>query len=134
MDQPSIVVRLEDHVGKLVRIGQPAERGHGVLEHLAGIDRRLANLSRRHLHVLLCHGIDHVTGSQVPRRQFLRIEPEPHAVIALAQVGDVADALEPGQFIAQLDGGVVTQVEAIARVVRREQVDDHQHAGRLLLD
>ena len=64
----------------------------------------------------------------------LRVEPDPHAVVALAEVGDVADARQPRQLVAELDGGVVAQVEAVAAAVGREQVDDHQHAGRLLLD
>ena len=63
----------------------------------------------------------------------LRIEPEPHAVVALAEVGDVAHARQPRQLVAELDRGVVAQVEVVAAAVGREQVDDHQHAGRLLL-
>ena len=37
----------------------------------------------------------------------LGVEPDSHRVVALAEVGDVADADEPGQFIAQLDGRVI---------------------------
>ena len=73
-------------------------------------------------------------GVEVVGRQLLRVEPEPHAVVALAEVGDVADARQTRQLVADLDGGVVAQVEVVAAVVRREQVDDHQHVGRLLLD
>ena len=55
-------------------------------------------------------------------------------VVALSQVADVAHAMEPGQFVPQLDGGVVAQVQAVAAAIGREQVDDHQRAGRLLGD
>ena len=34
----------------------------------------------------------------------------------------------------QLDGRIVAQIQVVAAVVGREQVDDHQHAGRFLLD
>ena len=43
----------------------------------------------------------------------LGVEPDPHAVVALAEVGDVADAGEPGKLIAELDRGVVAEVEVV---------------------
>ena len=55
-------------------------------------------------------------GGQVARRQLLRVEPDPHAVVALAEVGDVADAVEPGQLVLDLDRGVVAQVEVVVRL------------------
>ena len=62
----------------------------------------------------------------------LRIEPQPHAVIALADVGDVAHAFQPRKFVFELDRGVVAQIQIVAAAVGREQIDDHQHAGRFL--
>ena len=44
---------LEDDVVELLGVFQTAERGHGVLEHLAVRRRRLADLAGRHLDVLL---------------------------------------------------------------------------------
>ena len=65
-----------------------------------GGDGRLADLAGRHLDVLLLNGIDDVRGGQVAERHLLRVEPDAHAVVALAEVGDVAHAVEPGQFVA----------------------------------
>ena len=79
-------------------------------------------------------GADHVAGGQAAHRHLVRIEPDAHAVVALAQIGDVADARQPGQLVAKLDRGVVAQVEVVAAAVGRKQVDDHQDAGRFLLD
>ena len=76
--------------------------------------RRLADLAGRDLDVLLLDGGDHVAGGQVAERHLLRVEPDPHAVVALAEVGDVADARQPGQLVADLDGRVVAQVEVVA--------------------
>ena len=45
-----------------------------------------------------------------------------HAVIALAEIGDVADAGQTRQLIADLDGGVVAQFEAGAAVVLGERL------------
>ena len=95
--------------------------------------RRLADLAGGHLDVLLRDRVDHVGGGQVAERHLLRVEPDPHAVVALAEVGDVAHAVQPRQLVAELDRRVVAQVEVVAAVVGREQVDDHQDAGRLLL-
>ena len=64
---------------------QPAEGAQRVLEVLARGDRRLADLPGRHLHVLLAQDPDHVAGRQVPRRQLVRVEPDAHAVVLLAE-------------------------------------------------
>ena len=77
-------------------------------------DRRLAELAGGDLDVLLLDRADHVRGGQVAERHLLRVEPDPHAVVALADVGDVADAVEPGQLVAELDRRVVAQVEVVA--------------------
>ncbi len=108
-DDPPVGVGPQDHVGELLGVGQAAQRGHRVLEGLAAGHRRLADLAGRHLHVLLLDRRHHVVGREVPGRHFLRVQPEPHAVVALAQVADVAHAVQPRQLVAQLDRGVVAQ-------------------------
>ena len=132
-DHAPLGVGLEDHLGELLGIGEPAQGRDRELEGLAGGDRRLAELAGRDLDVLLLDRADHVRGGQVAERHLLRVEPDPHAVVALADVGDVADAVEPGQLVAKLDRRVVAQVEVVLGAVGREHVDDHQDAGRLLL-
>ena len=75
-------------------------------------DRLLADLARRHLHVLLRDGIDDVVGRQVERREPGRVEPGAHRVVALAHERHVADA-----------------IEARARVERREAQREQLSVG-----
>ena len=123
-------------------IDQPALRVDRVLERLAPRGRRLAHLPGRDLRVLLLDRPQHVRRRQLLDGHLLRVQPHPHRVVALAQVGDVADALQPGEFVPQLDGRVVAQVQqqvlppllVLRRRGRALEVDDHELAGRLLLD
>ena len=93
-------VGLDDDVGELLRLGQPAERGHRVLEVDARGGGLLADLAGRHLDVLLPQRPDHVAGGHVARGQLVGIEPDPHAVVLLAEDHRVAHALEPRQLVA----------------------------------
>ena len=65
-------------------------------------------------------------------REPLRIEPDAHAVLAQAEEGDVADAVDARQRVAHLDERVVADVELVVAPVGREQVHDHQQVGRRL--
>ena len=90
---PAVGVGVEDDVLELLDVAQPAERAERDLE-LAGRrrDRLLADRAGGHLGVLLANGRDDVAGRQVARRQLAGIDPDAHAVIALAEQEDVADA------------------------------------------
>src|SRR5262249_34551247 len=46
---------------------------------------------------------------------------------------DVADAAQAEQFVLDLDGGVVGQVDVVVAAVGGDEVDDQEDAGRLLL-
>ena len=119
-------VGAEDDVLELLRLGQPAEGGDGELERLAGCGRRLlAEVAGRHLHVLLADGVGHVAGGQVQRRQPLGVDPEAHAVVLLAELEHVADAVHAGELVLDLDGGVVAEVELVVAAVGRVDADDH---------
>ena len=96
-------------------------------------DRRLADLAGGDLGVLLADGRDHVAGRHVPRGQLLRVDPDPHAVVALAEQEHVADARHAGQLVLDLHQGVVAQVELVVAAVGRVERDAHQDVGRLLL-
>ena len=132
-DDAAVAIGLQRHVAELIGVGQPAQGGHGVLEDLAPRHGRLSDLPRRHLDVLLLDGRHDVAGREIARGHLFRVQPQPHAVVALAQVGDIAHAGQAGQLVAKLDRGVVAQIEVVAAAVGREQVDDHQHVGRFLL-
>ena len=124
MDESAAVVA-EDNVGELIGVSQSAERGDDVLRDLSLGSRRLTDLPGGDLHVLGLHRVDHVLGVQVIGGELLRIEPEAHAVVALAEVGDVAYAGQAREFVADLDGGVVAQLEGRSAFVAGDEVDDH---------
>ena len=72
-------------------------------------DGLLADLAGGDLQVLLGDGRHDVGGRQPQGGQLVGIEPGPQAVIALAEVGDVGDAGQPAQFVADVDRGVIAQ-------------------------
>ena len=128
---------LDDHVAELTGRDQPAHRRERNLEGLAAGGRLLADAARRHLEVLVFQRHADVAGRQADRRHLLRVEPDPHAVVPLPDEIDVADALEPEQFVADLDRGVVGKkglvVERLSGgVFRGGEVDDHHRRRRLL--
>jgi len=104
-----------------------------VLEGLAVRRRRHADLTRRHLFVLLLQRLDHVLGIQAAHLQLVGIEPDAHRILAGAEHQDVADAGQARNLVLELDGRVVAQVEAVVAGVGRGQRHDLQDRGRLLL-
>ena len=104
-----IAAGLENDVGELLRLGEPAQRVDGQLQLLALGNGLLADHPRRDLHVLLADGIDHVHGAQVQRGQLLGIKPGPQAVVALAQVSDAGDAGQAPQLVLDVDRRVIAQ-------------------------
>ena len=128
-DLPAVGAAAEDDVAELLRRVEPAERGDGELERPAGRAGRLADLAGRHLHVLLADGLGHVAGRQVQRRQPVGVDPDAHAVVVLAELPHVADAVHAGDLVLDLDGGEVAEVELVVAVVRRVDADDQQDVG-----
>ena len=97
------------------------------LQLLAGGHRLLADLAGGDLDVLLLNDRDDVVRRHIERRHLLRVEPDAHAVIALAEIGDVAHAGQAEQLVLDLRGGVVGQVEVVVGAARGEQVDRQQN-------
>ena len=92
--------------------------------------RLLADAPVRHLEILPLERLFDVVGNEIDRRHLLGIEPDPHGVVALSQEIDVAHALDPQQFIPDLDGGVVGEKSLVEerparRVFLGGEVDDH---------
>jgi len=123
---------LDHDVGELLRLGEPAQRAHRVLEVHAGGGRLLPDPAGRHLDVLLAEGRDHVAGRHAAGGQQRRIQPHPHAVVALAEDDHLAHPFQPRQLVPQLDHGVVAHVELVVLPAGRDQVDDHHQVGRPL--
>ena len=75
------------------------------------------DLAGGHLKVLLADGRDDVASGHVALGQLVGVEPDPHAVIALAEHGHFADARQPRHLVANVHVGVVAQVELVVAAV-----------------
>ena len=123
---------LDHDVAELLFIQQPPLRIHGQLEWDAAGHRRLANDPGGHLDVLLADRIDHVAGGEAVRRDLLRVEPDPHAVIPRAEDGHVADARQPRQSVLHLQIRVVVDVKLVIAAVGRNEIDHQRDVRRAL--
>jgi hypothetical protein len=88
--------------------------------------RLLADVAGGHLPVLLADGVDHVAGGHAHFGHLLRVEPQPHAVVLLAELHAVADAVHTGDLVLELDGGVVAQVELVVAALGGIEPDNEQ--------
>ncbi len=129
----AVVAGLDDDVLKLVDIGEPALQFDGVLEVDAGRRRRHADLTGGHFLALLLQRRHDVLRVQAARFELLRIEPDAHRILAGAEHVDVADPGQSRQFVLEIDGGVIGEIEAVVAAVRRRQGDEQQDRGRALL-
>ena len=118
-DDAAVGVGLEDDVGELLGV-RPAGPAWSWCTGTPGRWASAAGRSGRPPPGCSAAAMALITSLAVrlQRRHLLRVEPEPHAVVALAEVGDVADARQARQLVAELDGGVVAQVEAVAAARR----------------
>ena len=89
----------------------------------------MPNLSSRDLDILLLDRADDIAGCQSAITHPFRVQPQAHAIVTLADIRDVAHALEARKFILQLDRGIVTKVQIVAAIVGRKQIHNHQYAG-----
>jgi hypothetical protein len=110
-----------------------AEDVEGVLEQLAGRSGRCADLTRRDLRALLLQRLYHVLRYQPARLHFVGIEPNAHRILAGAEHDHVAHARQPSDFVLELDGGVIGEVETVVSRIGRRQRDDLQDRRRILL-
>ena len=70
--------------------------------------------------------------------QLVRVEPDAHAVVARAEECHVADALDAGKVVLDVEGRKVTEINLVVIVasvvpLERDEVDAHENARRLLL-
>ena len=125
---------LDHDRSKLLRSREPAQRIDRQLERLDPGGGHLADLAGGRIDVLAADGAGHIHGGHAARRQLLRVEPGADAVVALAHVVDVRDAVDPQQLVLDVDRGEVAQVDVVIPIIGREEIDDHQDIGGLLAD
>ena len=135
LDADDGVLRLlDDDVAELAGIDEAPQRAHGDLEGAGLGDGRLIEDARGHLHVLRLQRRHHVAGGEAERLQPVRVEPDAHGVVAAAEHGDGAHAVDAAQHVLHLHVGVVGDEQRGARLVGRVEVHDHHQVGRGLVD
>ena len=77
-------------------------------------------------------GADHVAGGEVARGHLLRIEPHAHGVVAGAEHAHVAHAVQARERVADVQRGVVAQIQGVVAAVGRGQVHHHEERRRAL--
>ena len=124
---------LDDDVLEIGRVVQAAVEVQRVLEVLSLHRGRRADLAGRDLLALLLDDADDVLRGEAARLHEVRVQPDPHGVLAGAEHRDVADAVEALELVHDIDDRVVRQEQAVEPTVRRPQPDKFEDRGRLLL-
>ena len=63
------------------------------------------------LHILAAQRGHHIAGGQVADREFLGVQPYAHGVIARTEDRDIADAVDPGEHVFDVQRDIVGDVE-----------------------
>ena len=113
-------------------IGEPAERLHRDLKRARMRHRRLIEHAGGDLDVLPLQRIGDVGCGQAERLQAVRVEPDPHRIIAAAEHGDRADAVDAGERIGDFERGVVGDEQA-RRAICRANKGARPSSGRARL-
>ena len=124
---------LDDDVAEFLGRAEASDDVDRVLEIQALGRGRLADLTGRYVLALLLDDLAHVRRGEAERVEFLRVEPDAHRVLADAQHVDVADTGQAREFVDEIDGGVVAEIEAVVALVGGGQRHDLQDRRRLLL-
>ncbi len=111
---------------------QAALRVDRKLQIESGLVRRCADHAGGGLHVLRADFVDDVGGGEAALGDLLRIEPDPHRIVARAEQLHLADALDAREPVLDVQHRVVAQIRHIVAVVRRQQVNDHRKVRRAL--
>ena len=130
-DGPSALASLHDDVFELPGVLQAAREDQVRLKGPVGYGW-LPKLPARYLQVLRAYGGQDIAGRHVQVGEPVRIQPDPHRIVAGAEDGYVADTLDPEKLVTDLTQAVVRDVELVVGLVRRLQEDDQKKIGAVL--
>src|SRR5262249_45163599 len=118
-DDASILSTFQDNVLKLLWIGEPAQGVECDLRFLVPADRFLANGAGGKRCILFAQGVNDVGSGQLAHRQPIGIDPDAHAVVALAEEEDIADPGNSRNLVANLHEREVAEVKLIVTAIGR---------------
>jgi hypothetical protein len=130
----AVRILAQNDVAKLFGFDEPPWRPNRVRQLLAQRRRLTAELTGGIHGVLSAHGRLHVGRGQSEPGQHVRLQPDPHRVVAGAEVADISDPLHAQERVVDVDQRVVREESRIVAPVRRIQRHDHQRERERLLD
>jgi len=92
-----------------------------------------ADLTGRHLHVLLAHRGQDFIHIHVARCDLARIQPQAHGIVAGTEYPHIPHAGQARQHVADLDQGVISKIQRVVAAVGGLQEHHHGQVGRALL-
>ena len=123
----------DNEVLEIGRLAEAAIKVQRILEILPLHGWRRADLAGGDLLALLLDDGDDVLGGEAARLHEVRVQPDPHGVLAGAEHRYVAHAIEALEFVQDIDDRVVREEQAVEPTIRRPQRDEFEDRGRLLL-
>ena len=94
--------------------------------------RRQPEAANRCDDVLLPHDVGDVRCGHAEPRHALGVEPDAHAVVALAEDAHLSDARDAPERVVQIEQRVVAQENGVVALVGRREHDPFQQVGRAL--
>ena len=128
-DHAAVGVGLDDDVAEGLGVGEAPLRLDVELKGAGLRHRRLVDDAGRHLHVLAAQRGDDVAGGQIAHGELLGIEPDAHRIVARAEDGDVADAVDARQHVLHMQASRSWRCRA-GRACRRATADGSPSSGR----
>ncbi len=131
-ERAAVLLRAQDDVLELARIGELARRRHRKREGLGFRHRLLAEAAGRELCVLLADRRRDVAGCQIVLCDLVGPEPDSHRIVRRAEQRGIAHPRRPPQLVDHVDEGVVRDEDRVVARVRRRHRQDLQDRARLL--
>ena len=86
--------------------------------------------------VLTAQLVDHIGGREVVGSKFLRVEPQPEGNLAVAEIGDITDALDPfdvvGEVLVEISTDRLHRVLGRGGIFVDEVVNEQDRIGGLV--
>ena len=122
----TVRIRPNDNLAKFLRRLQSSLRAHGISEFLSAWNRFAADLAGGIHRVLLLHCGDDVGHSDAELRELVRLDPQPHSVLASAENLHIANSRHACQWIEEINVAVIGEKGSVVAAFGRIKRDQHQ--------